>query len=137
MFVNVGETTVPNVENKPLIEAKAELEEAGLSYTVDYENSSSVEENYVISQTIPGNQMVKKTRVIGLLVSEGPKNTLVPNVVGKSQRDAEVALNNSNLNPSFTDDYSDEVPAGTVISQDPQAGNEVPEDSTVSVVVST
>lgn len=135
-FLNVGETKVPDVEGKPLIEAKAELEEANLKYTVEYSNHSTVKKDHVISQTIAPGQAVKKNRVIGLLVSEGPKNTRVPNLVGKTRREAEVELSNKNLQPDFTEEYNSQVPVGIVISQQPDAGNEIPEDSTVTVVVS-
>jgi serine/threonine protein kinase/beta-lactam-binding protein with PASTA domain len=135
-YLNVGETKVPDVEGKPLIEAKAELAEAGLDYTVDYSNHNVIEKNHVISQTIPPNQIVKKNRVVGLLVSEGPRVTRVPNLVGKTRREAEVELNNNNLEISISEEYHDQVPLNTVISQDPDAGKEIPENSTVSVVIS-
>ncbi|MEL7564489.1 MAG: Stk1 family PASTA domain-containing Ser/Thr kinase, partial [Dehalobacterium sp.] len=135
-FLNVGETRVPDVEGKPLIQAQAELKEAGLDYTVEYRNDKTIEKGYVISQAEAPNQTVKKGRVIGLIVSEGPKNTRVPNLMGKSQRDAEVLINNSNLKVDFTEEHDSEVPAGEVISQEPEAGKEVPEDTTVSAVVS-
>lgn len=135
-FLNVGETRVPDVEGKPLIEAQAELKEADLDYTVDYRNDKTIENGYVISQTETPNQPVKKGRVVGLLVSAGPKITRVPSLVGKSRRDAEVEISNSNLQPDITEEYDDKVPAGEVISQEPVAGKEVPEDSTVSAVVS-
>jgi len=135
-FLNVGETKVPDLEGKPLIEAKAELKEIGLDYTVDYSFHKTVDKDHVISQTVAADQVVKKGRVIGLLVSEGPKNTRVPNLLGKSRRDAEVLINNSNLQPDITEEYDSKVPVGEVISQQPDAGKEVPEDSTVSAVVS-
>ena len=116
-YLNVGKTTVPDVEGKPLIEAKAELEEAGLKYTVEYNFSSTVKKDHVISQTVAPNQLVKKNRVVGLLVSEGPKNTRVPNLVGKTRREAEVEINNSNLEIDIVEEYSDNVPVGIVISQ--------------------
>ncbi|MGI6686121.1 MAG: Stk1 family PASTA domain-containing Ser/Thr kinase [Bacillota bacterium] len=135
-YLNVGEVKVPDVEGKPLIEAKAELREAGLDFEVDYIFHSTIEKDHVISQTIPPNQMVKKSRVIGLLVSEGPKNTRVPNIVGKTQREAGVEVNNNNLELEITEEYNDEVPVGLVISQDPEAEKEIPEGSTVIAVIS-
>ncbi|HHT62788.1 MAG TPA: Stk1 family PASTA domain-containing Ser/Thr kinase [Clostridia bacterium] len=135
-YLNVGKTTVPDVEGKPLIEAKAELEEAGLKYTVEYNFSSTVKKDHVISQTVAPNQLVKKNRVVGLLVSEGPKNTRVPNLVGKTRREAEVEINNSNLEIDIVEEYSDNVPVGIVISQNPDARKEIPENSVVTVVVS-
>jgi serine/threonine protein kinase len=135
-FFNIGETRVPDVEGKSLIEAKAELEEAGLSHTLEYSFHDSINKDHVISQTLEPNQMVKKNRVVGLLVSEGPKTTRVPNVMGKTEREAIVELNNRNLQGDFSEAFHDQVSKGIVISQQPEVGTEVPEKTIVSVVVS-
>ncbi|MGI6712546.1 MAG: Stk1 family PASTA domain-containing Ser/Thr kinase [Bacillota bacterium] len=135
-FFNVGETTVPNLEGKPLEQAKRDLEEAKLLYELQYSFNNMVEKDYVISQSIPGGKVVKKNRIISLIVSKGPKMIAVPDVRGKTQREAEVEINNRGLKVSFTENYSNEVSQGFVVSQDPGANSEVPEGSVVSVVIS-
>lgn len=135
-FFNVGEARMPDMRGKSLIEAKAELKEAGLEHTLTYSFHDTIKKDHVISQTIEPNQMVKKTNVVGLVISNGPKTTRVPNVVGKTQREAVVELNNRNLQGDFSEAFDDRVPAGTVISQQPEAGVDVPEKTMVTVVVS-
>lgn len=135
-FLNVVETTVPPVEGKPLIEAKAALAEADLEYAVERSFHSTVPKDYVITQSIEAGQVVKKNRVLGLLVSDGPRLTTVPNLKGKTKVEAEVELNNRKLQGSFSEDFNSEIPKGMVISQQPGPGAQVPEDSSVSVVFS-
>ena len=60
----------------------------------------------------------------------------VPNVVGESQAQAESILDAVDLVASITAEYSDTVPAGTVIQQSPAAGAIVAAGTVVDVVVS-
>ncbi len=73
---------------------------------------------------------------VHLVISEGPKPVEVPNVVGKSYKDAAKALTAKRFKVSRKDEYSDTVPAGQVIRHDPVANSEAPRGSTVGVVVS-
>ncbi len=61
----------------------------------------------------------------------------VPNVVGMTQQQAEDAIRNQRLQPAIeAQEFSDTVPAGTVIRQDPQSGAQIRKGGTVSLVVS-
>ncbi len=63
--------------------------------------------------------------------------TNVPNIVGKSQQDAENTLKAAKLVLGETkQDFKDNVPAGQVISQDPPASKPVDQQSKVNIVVS-
>jgi beta-lactam-binding protein with PASTA domain len=70
------------------------------------------------------------------VISKGPKPVTVPNVVGKTYDEATKSLAERHLGVKRADDFSDSVPAGEVIRQDPVAGEEAPRDSAVTVVVS-
>ncbi|MDD4753379.1 MAG: Stk1 family PASTA domain-containing Ser/Thr kinase [Desulfitobacteriaceae bacterium] len=133
---DVAEAMVPPVEGESLEDAQAQLKAAGLEFTIDRTFHDTVKKDYIISQSIPAGQVVKKNRVIDLEVSDGPKLTTVPNVKGKSRREAELELENHKLKAEFSEEFSNDVPQGTVISQQPSAGDEVPEKSTVNVVLS-
>ncbi|MEP0386429.1 MAG: BspA family leucine-rich repeat surface protein [Dokdonia sp.] len=64
-------------------------------------------------------------------------DVIVPNVVSLSQTDAATTLTNEGLLTGIlTGVYSDTIPAGTVISQDPIAGTSVVFGSSVNLVVS-
>ncbi|MBN1815760.1 MAG: S8 family serine peptidase, partial [Sedimentisphaerales bacterium] len=66
-----------------------------------------------------------------------PPIVSVPNVVGQTQADAEAAVTAANLTVgTVTAAYSDTVPAGSVISQNPPAGTSAAEGSPIDLVVS-
>jgi RHS repeat-associated protein len=61
----------------------------------------------------------------------------VPDVVGWLQAEAEAAIRNAMLDVgTITTDYSETVPEGAVISQNPEAGASVEENSAVDLTVS-
>ncbi|AXB44029.1 Stk1 family PASTA domain-containing Ser/Thr kinase [Amycolatopsis albispora] len=66
----------------------------------------------------------------------GGRYAEVPKLAGMSQAEAGDALRAVQLNPAYTKELHNTVPAGTVIRTDPDAGAEVLLDEQVSVVVS-
>lgn len=60
----------------------------------------------------------------------------VPNVVGMTQEQATKALEEAQLRVYADHDYSDDVPAGTVISTKPGAGSRAAKKATITVVIS-
>jgi beta-lactam-binding protein with PASTA domain len=74
---------------------------------------------------------------VPLVVSDGPKPRVIPDgLVGADQATAVAAIEKVGLKASPSQDYSDTVAAGLVISVKPASGTSVPRGSTVSVVVS-
>ncbi|MGH9037858.1 MAG: PASTA domain-containing protein, partial [Acidimicrobiia bacterium] len=57
-------------------------------------------------------------------------------VVGRTYDEAAMSLAERHLGVKKSEAYSDSVPAGEVIRQDPVAGEEAPRDSAVTVVMS-
>lgn len=80
------------------------------------------------------------TLVITLTVinSSSPKNVQIPNVVNLTQEEAKQRIEQLKLKFAYKEEYSADVEAGHVISQDPQYINNysVKEGSTVTVVIS-
>ena len=70
-----------------------------------------------------------------LVVSSGPDEVGVPNVVGETQEDAVARLRDEGLSPIVRERSSSE-PVDTVIEQTPAAGQQVDEGSTVTIFVS-
>ena len=60
----------------------------------------------------------------------------VPNVVGRDASEAADILHERGLEVAFVNVESDEVPRDEVIAQDPAAGDEVREGTTVTLTVS-
>jgi len=74
---------------------------------------------------------------VDLVVSIGPANVSVPNVVGLSQAAASSAITGAGLTVgTVTSQNSATVPSGDVISQNPAAGASVAPNSAVDLVVS-
>ncbi|MGN0395427.1 MAG: Stk1 family PASTA domain-containing Ser/Thr kinase [Coprococcus sp.] len=131
-------TTVPDVRNYTDEQAVTLLKEAGLEVTHAYEYDDTVEKDHVISQDPAGGSEVAQGTTIKITVSNGKETVIatVPDVVGMSESDAADAISAAKLVGAPTYDFSDDVPAGEVISQDPAVNTQLEEGSTVTYVVS-
>ena len=121
-------TTIPSVVG--LAEADAEK---ALQDTV---YSDDVEQGEVVSVSPSEGAEVKEGTTVTLVISKGNQPATVPKLTGKSQSDAEAALSQAGLSGNATEDYSDTVEEGVIISQDTDAGKEVSKGTTIGYVVS-
>jgi serine/threonine-protein kinase len=62
--------------------------------------------------------------------------TQAPQLVSMTEADARTAAADAHVVVSFSEDYSETVPAGQIVSTDPTGGSQVLRDSTVAAVVS-
>jgi eukaryotic-like serine/threonine-protein kinase len=131
-----GEVLVPPVSNLRQGQAIDELEDAGLKVTTDREFSDRVRRDFAI-RTVPGEgtEVTRGTRV-RLLVSAGPEQVPVPDVVGLSRDSAEALLRDQGFGVAVEEEESDEQ-EGDVTAQDPAGGTEVARGETVTITVST
>ena len=130
--------TVPNVVGQTPTEADAALSAVGLAVgDVTLEASNTVPPGHIIRQSpAAGTQAVTGTAV-NLVVSEAAGTVLVPSLVGQSLADAEAALSSAGLAAGgVTEEYSNTVTAGHVVSQTPAGGEQVPPGTVVDLVVS-
>jgi len=74
---------------------------------------------------------------VNLVVSLGPVTVSTPDVVGLSQAVAENTITTAGLTSTVSSASSATVPAGNVISQNPNGGTSIAEGSNVDIVVST
>lgn len=129
---------VPNVVGKTVDEASAILTEAGLTAKATKEKSTEYDANYIISQDIEPGQSVAQGTVLNLVVSEGKVvGVTVPDVVGKSEAEAKVALEAEGFVIQKQPQESATVEKGNVISQNPLGATTAAKGSTVTVVVSS
>ena len=134
-FFEKAEVEVPNVVGKTLEVATDMLREQNLGFSIEWRNSDTAAENIVIFQSSPAGQKVPNGRIVDLYVSLGVTKTVVPPVLGKTQREAEVLLYNSVLRYEYDEDvFSDDIPAGSIVSATPNVGDVVTERSTVILV---
>ncbi len=127
---------VPPVANLREPQAIDELEDAGLKVTVDREFSDEVRDGFAI-RTVPGEGAeARRGQRVRLLVSSGPEQVGVPDVIGLSQGSAESELQNAGLRTAVEESESDE-PEGNVIAQNPEGGAQVDRGTTITIAVST
>ncbi|MGP4080281.1 Stk1 family PASTA domain-containing Ser/Thr kinase [Pseudalkalibacillus sp. R45] len=120
------EVPVPDVINQPYTEAYEKIKDAGLNPEKEEQPSAEVEEGNVIRQTPAPGSAVKENQTVKLYVSTGPKKFEVENYVGQEEDD----VKRTNVEDYFKRvDYpsrsSEDVPAGQVIEQFPEAGEMV------------
>ena len=132
------EITIPDVSGMSEEEAKETLIAKGFkkaNISVEQKQSDSVDTGLVISTTPEADAKAAEDTKITIYVSTGAGKVTVPNLVGKSQEEAESALSEAGLNGSASEEYSD-TEAGKVISQEIDSGEKVDKGTTVSYVVS-
>ena len=138
---------VPNVAGLSQADAEAALKAADLKIgTVTEASSDSVPAGLVISQTPAAGERVKEEDRIDLVISSGPAPAAatepamatVPDLTNNTQADAEAALTAAGLVlGAVSQQSSDTVPAGAVISQNPAAGSSANPGAAVDIVVSS
>jgi eukaryotic-like serine/threonine-protein kinase len=127
---------VPDVRNLTSAQAVAKLEKAGFKPSVQKRSSATVPSGKVIS-TEPSQGVTLQTgSPVTVLVSSGPQQVSVPEVVGESEAEARATLRAAGLGVgSVTKQEEPAQAAGTVLSQSPAAGGEVRSDEAVNLVV--
>ncbi|MDR2045137.1 MAG: Stk1 family PASTA domain-containing Ser/Thr kinase [Clostridium sp.] len=133
-----GQVEMPAVIGKNLEEARALLEEHGLLIEVEYQESNLYGAETVFYSDVEEGSMVAQGKTVKLTVSSGTQVTEVPAVEGKSYEEAYSLLTEAGfkINRDAKDLYSDTVEAGLVLMQIPEAGQQVPTGSVVTVTVS-
>jgi beta-lactam-binding protein with PASTA domain len=102
-------------------DAEAALTAAGLkaAYVNGKHYSDTAQLGAVIEASAkPGDQLERSSEVV-LTVSDGPAPVTIVSVVGATQDEASKQLDGLGLKVALTPAFSDTVPAGRVISQDP------------------
>lgn len=131
-----------DLKGKTLDEAKTELKKLGLNVTeAGTEISDSYEKGQIIDQDVAKGETVKTGTTIKVTVSAGSeeenaKDVDVPDVTGKTAEAAMATLEDKNLTVSREFEFSNDMPSGQVIRQDPKAGKTVKEGTKVTIYVS-
>ena len=125
-----------NVVGLDVQTAENTLAELGITVSREYQESSEIAENTVISTSVAAGDTVEPGTVVTLVVSSGTNGSVVPNVEGLSKAEATATLENEGYVVSSTKENSATVAKDNVISQNPAAGEKVPLGTTINIVVS-
>lgn len=100
------------------------------------EYSMDVPQGAILSIDPKPGSTVKHNARITVTLSKGLKPVAMPAVVGRNKADAIASLNEARLKMSVTEQYSDTVAAGKVVSASVRAGSQLHWGDAVSLVVS-
>ena len=115
---------VPAVAGKAQADAEKALETTGLPRgEVKQEYHDTVPQGTVISSSPAAGEVIPHTTAVSLVVSAGRQPVELPDVTGSSRDEAAAALQGAGLTVGdVTEQFSDSVGAGRVISQSPAPG---------------
>ena len=131
----VAQVDVPDVVGQEQAAAVRVLEAEGFEVITEEQSSADVESGNVIEQTPEGGATADEGSDVTIVVSTGPEQVSVPNVVNLSFEEAQSVLEGEGLQVEREERDSDES-EGTVIATNPPANSSVNVGSTVTVIVS-
>lgn len=136
--------TMPNLIGQNIRDAKNALIANGLAVgEVVSKESEQYPKDIVIWQSHQAGGQVNKNTVVTLHVSSGPppkeepkeEKVVVPNVIGKSEKDAKNQIIASGLAADVRYKHSDQ-PVGIVIEQNPGSGKKVNKNTKITITIS-
>jgi serine/threonine-protein kinase len=133
------EVSVPNIIGLPLSEAQRRLSEVGLQLRIaQTEYSEDVPTDCVISMLgVEPGKIVRRGRVIDVVVSRGPEQVIVPNVLDMPADEAQQRISAEGLTPVVAGKtYSETVAEGHIVGQEPAHGVRLPKGKPVQLIVS-
>ena len=107
------------------------------SVVTDTIYTSEVEPNIVLDQQPEPGAIVKKRRTVRLKISQAEKLVVVPNIIGQSERSAQLLLKQVGLKiGTISKAYNSIHPDGVIINQIPDSTETIPKGYSVRVVMS-
>ena len=137
-YVFVPDIEVPDVTDMSQSEASAALREEGLmpNSDISYIYHDEIAVGNVVRTDPPAGRIVKQDRAIDLFVSKGPEFIVTPDLIGRTEREAQVLLQGLDLNMIIERDFNEDVPEGEIYRQQPGESFKISPGDTVVVYVS-
>lgn len=128
---------VPNVVGLSFEDAARRLDAAGFRHKLgETRYHVTAPKRAVLGQTPPPGSVEAHGAEVVLDVSAGQRTAMVPNVVGLTQQQAQVALENAGFEVGDVTSQRGNAPRGQVLSETPGAGQTLATPSAVALVVS-
>lgn len=132
----ISDVPLPNLVGMTSEEAQQTLQQLGLTVKVYPSIVADAPVNTVTSQSPRAGFVVREGRSISIDVNT-PMNIAVPSLVGSTEEQARNVLQQLTLElGTVTYEFSNDIPEGQILSQNPPPNTEVPVQSTVSIAVS-
>lgn len=139
IFVSKGieMLTMPNLTGKTREEALELVKKARFNTPqISEDFHDTVPEGQISSQDPAPNASVAHNTIVKITVSKGRQPVSMPNLVGKPSQEAQNELTQVGLQPQVTEDFSDSVSKGKVISQSVAPNTTVHRLDQVNLVIS-
>ncbi len=151
MYVPDGMSRVPSLISSEISDAEARLEEARLLYSITgKEYSDEIPANRILEQDLAAGSIVSSNAVVSIRISGGAAvsedqlvekdengQLSVADVQYRTLEEALELLGKQGFEVEVTEEASDTIAAGVVISQNPVAGTSLEPGARVGLVVST
>ncbi|NLE74417.1 MAG: Stk1 family PASTA domain-containing Ser/Thr kinase [Actinobacteria bacterium] len=130
---------VPNLIGLTLEQAKEEAAKVGLRVVQGgaSEMSTKYEKDQIVRQDPEEGAKLESGATIKVWISAGKKTASVPNVVGKQQSEAVLAIENAGFQADVRPEASTDTPVDQVMRQEPTGDNEAPVGSKIVIYVSS
>ncbi len=138
-YVDLGnEIKMPDVVERTETEAANLLRSQGFNVIIaDSVYDAHYPQGTVIEQRPVAYSTVKVGRNVYLTISSGEKALIMPNLYGKSAREAEIILGAMQLKlKNIRYEYSELYPEGAIIGQSFPQGQEIEKNSSITITVS-
>lgn len=132
------QVTVPGIIGMDQAAATAALQQVGLGLEVGGEEfSETIARGLIISSDPEPGASAAAESIVSVVLSRGPERYAVPDVRGEPLAAAQTAIADANLAVgAITEDWDAEIPVGSVVSTDPEIGDELKPGALVNLVVS-
>lgn len=129
---------VPDITDLTEKGARRKLTKEGLQVgNVSHRQSDHVGAGKIITSRPKAGEQIQKGKAVDLVVSSGAGMIKMPNVTGKNYERSADKLENLGFDVIRENQYSDQMPAGNILSQSVAPGVQVkPKQTTVTLVVS-
>ena len=136
--ISADQIQVPRIIDKDETDAKYELNRLGLGSKCLGDKSSDKPAGTVLEQDPAEGSFVDKNTTVTYYRSSGPREPVVPYVIGKTLTEAQSLLTAAGYeNITTQKQESDEVPIGNVVNVTPGEGEKVSVETEIVLVVST
>lgn len=139
LIISLGVETVEmdDYTGKPIDQIQSVIENGDFQdLVINYEYDEQSEGTIINQEPSPGEEVVPSETTVTLTVSQGRSYGTVANLSGYNKASLNGYEQSSGFKLNIEEEHSDDVPAGEVISQSPQANESLEWGGTIDVVVS-
>ncbi|MFH2099509.1 MAG: PASTA domain-containing protein [Pseudomonadota bacterium] len=136
LFFTADRVVVPNLTDRGVVWTLEVLTGLGLNTKVTGRvHDDRVPENHVLSQDPEPGREIKKGRDVRIVISAGPREIVLPDLVFRTLAGARIVLEDEDLVPGHLARARAPAPEGTVLAQFPMPGTRVVRGAAVDLLV--